>query len=807
MGIGVRFKGVGSVESWLRELASAVRRLRRRPGFTALAVGTLSVGIGGATAVSSLAYSVLRPLDFPDSDALVAVWETHDGVQRSVAPANYLDWRRLTQSFYGLAAHRVEGVAVTVNGVATRERVANVSGNFFDVLGSGPSVGRGFDPAFAPSFADREIVLSSEGARMRFGETGAAVGRSVRIDEVQYEVVGVAPAGFAFPEDGLFGWARSATEAPGIRNFDGDITAMRDAWYFEVVARVSEGATLERATSDFAQVTRSLEELHPDTNAGAGVVLVPLLDQTVAGFGTVVLVLALAVALILLASLSNVVNLAVARGEEMRPETAVRVSLGASRTDLIRGRLVEGCLIGLSSAALGLVLADTGLRLAGARFGSAIPRAGEVGLTGGQIIPGLLLGFAVGTVVAATTYAGTRPDRPVRARLSGAFGGRLVLAAQVTSAIVVLSCAATVGLSLARLARVDPGFESDGLTTMRIALPDAAAQGYEERVAVYEGVANVLRSTPGVEAVGLGSDSPLAMGRQATVRIEGADSEREVDAGWQPVDPAFLPTLGLAVLTGRGINESDRSSAPDVVVVNEAFARAAFGSTEGVGRRVTIGLDGHDRPLTIVGIVSDTRTRGPATEPGPVLYRPLAQTDRFSAESMLFAVKLGGDARVGVGNVARAMAPGMPVYQEATGSDLLRGYHSSQRMLFGMIGLFGMTALTLGLIGVYGLGAQSVRRRRHEIGVRLALGATGSGILRLVVGEGIATASVGVVPGLLIAWLAMRVIQGQLFATGPSDLFVAPAVATGIVILAGAVLLLPARRAALTPPAESTRVA
>jgi predicted permease len=806
MGSESRFSGLDSIHSWSREVALGLRRLRRRPAFTALAVGTLTIGIGGATAVASLAYSVLQPLGFPDSERLVAVWETHDGASRSVAPANYLDWRLLTESFEGLAAHRTEGAAVTVDGVATRERVADVSGNFFDVLGSGPLIGRGFDPSFDSSFPDREIVLSYAGARARFGEATLAVGRTARIADVQYSVVGVMPPGFAFPEEELFGWTRSATEAPGIRNFGGDVRTMRDAWYFEVVGRVNDDVTLERATADFARVTRDLEALHPETNTAASVTLVPLLDQTVSGFGTIMLVLALAVGLILLASLSNVVNLAVVRAEEMRPEAAVRVSLGASTVDHVRGLLMEGLLIGLTSAGLGLLLADAGLRMAAARFGSAIPRAAEVGLTAGQVGPGLLLGIVAGAVVAATAYVGTRPDRPVRARLARPLGGRFVLAAQVTSAIVVLSCASTVGLSLGRLAKVDPGFDPVGVTTMRVALPDAATRSYDERVSIYQTIAEALRSTPGVGVVGLGSDSPLAMGRQATVRIQGEESEREVDAGWQPIDAAFQSALGIAVLRGRGVAASDRSGTPDVVVVNEAFARAAFGSGDGLGRRVTIGLDGHDRPLTIVGIVSNTRTRGPAADPGPVLYRPLAQTDRFSAESLLFVVRLRGDGRVGVGDVARAVAPGMPVYQEATGAELLRGYTASQRMLFAIIALFGVSALALGLIGVYGLGAQSVRRRRREIGVRLALGATGQGILRLVLLEGITTASVGVVPGLVVAWIAMSVLESQLFATGLGDFYIAPTVAVGIVLLAGAVLLLPARRAANTPPAESTRV-
>jgi predicted permease len=793
------------IEVWKHETRMALRRLRRRPSFTLLAVAVLAIGIGGVTAVGSLAWSVLRPLDFPEPDRLVSLWERHGDTRRNASPANYLDWRRLAGGFEGLAAHRATGASVTVDGVATRERVADVSGNFFAVLGVEPTVGRGFDPTFDVAFADREIVIAAGAARDRFGAAEASLGRNVRIGDASYLVVGVAPAGLAFPEPGLFGWVRAPAEAPPALGFRGDLTALRDAWYFDVVGRMAEGVTLDRARAELATVARRLEELHPESNEDATVEIVPLLDQTVAGFGTIVAVLGLAVALLLLAAIANVVSLASVRAREMRPDAAVRVSLGAVPSDLVRGHVAEGWLLGAAGAVLGLVLADGGLRATAGRFGSVIPRVGEVGLSSGLVAAGLVGGIVAGSVVAVAAFVGTRPDRSVRSRLSPHAGGRLVLGAQVTSAVVVLSCAATVALSLQRLAAVDPGFEPDGLTTLRVALPDAASRSYDERLAEYARVADALRALPGVARVGIGSSDPLRTGPSAGVRFEGRDPDDIVDTGWQPAGPDFFAALGVPVLSGRGIEPTDRAGSLEVAVVNETFVREAFGSDDPLGRRVSIGLDGHDRPLTIVGVVGDTKTRGPAADPAPMMYRPLAQTDRFTAGSVFLAVRSRAGGVAPAGAVARAAAPGMPVYDEATGGELLRSFRTTQAMLFTIVGVFGLTALALGLVGVYGMGAESVRSRRREIGVRLALGATGGGILRLVVLEGARAAAFGVVPGLALAWAATALLESRLFETGLADVYVAPSVTVGVLLLAAGVLVVPARRASRTSPAESTR--
>ena len=798
-------RGDGMDGRWFQEVRHAIRRLRRRPGFTLLGTIVLAVGIGGVAAVASLAWSVLRPLDFPEPDRLVAVWERHGETRRSAAPANYLDWRRMVERFDGLAAHRVTGAAVSVDGVATRERVADVSGNFFSVLGVEPSIGRAFDPALDVAFAEREIVLAPGAARDRFGAPASALGRTVRVADEPYVVVGIAPAGLAFPEPGLFGWTRSPTEAPGIRGLPVDPTTLRDSWYFQVVGRIADGATLDQARADLAAVASRLEALHPETNEDATVELVPLLEQTVAGFGAIVGVLGLAVGLLLAAAISNVLSLAMVRAREMRPEAAVRVSLGARAADLSRGHLVEGWLLGAIGTGAGLLAADVGVRAAASRFASVIPRAGEVGLASPVVMAGLLGGVAAGSLVGLTAFLGTRPDRNLRARLGPGTGGRFVLGVQVTSAIVVLTCSAVVALSLQRLASVDPGFEPAGLTTLRVALPDAAARSYPDRLAQFERVASALRNLPGVEHVGVGTADPLRTGPTAGVRIEGRAPDETVDTGWQPVDPGFFAALAVPVVRGRGIEATDRAGDVEVVVVNEAFAREAFGPEDPIGRRITIGLDGHDRPLTIVGVVADTKSRGPAADAAPVLYRPLAQTTGFPAESVFLAVRGAGGVTIRAGDAARAAAPGMPVYDEATGAELLRAFGETQAMLLAIVGVFGLTALALGLVGVYGIGAESVRSRRREIGVRMALGATAAGVLRLVVLQGARAASWGVLPGLVLAWTAVALIESRLFETGLADAYVAPTVAAGVLGLAAAVLLVPARRAARIPPAESTR--
>ena len=340
-------RGSGGTEQWLRDVRNGAKALLRAPGFSLATVVTLGLGLGGVASVVALAESVLRPLRFPDAERLVAVWESHDGERRGVAPANYLDWRSMSTSFDALAAHRTTSMSIRVDGLARRGRVADVSGNFFDVIGIAPRFGRTFDLTLRTDFPERVAVLSHSAWVSSFAGDPGVLGRAFRIDDLTYEVIGVAPPGLDFPEAGLTAWVRSPTEAPEIRGFGSKLPQLRDAWYFEVVGRLSDGVTLSTARDEMDAVSLRLAGLHPDTNTGAGTLLIPLLEQTVAGFRSTLMALTIAVALLLLAAGVNVTHLALGRGDSRRSDTAIRVALGAGRSALVRQVLAEGWLLGL----------------------------------------------------------------------------------------------------------------------------------------------------------------------------------------------------------------------------------------------------------------------------------------------------------------------------------------------------------------------------------------------------------------------------------------------------------------------------
>jgi predicted permease len=815
-----------AADAWRRDVRYAARGLLRSPGYASAAVLTLGLALGGAAAVIAMAESILRPLPYPASDELVAVWETRDGNERAVAPANYLDWRGMSRAFEGLAAYGTRNASVAVQGAATRELVVDVSGNFFEVLGLEPALGRTFDPRLDPAFGERVLVLDHDTWVERFGADPGAAGRTVRIDDLTYEVVGVLAAGPAFPVEDVFGWVRSPTEAPELRGFPGDLTGLRDAWYFRVVGRLADGWGLAAARDEMSAVAARLAELHPETNRDAGVLLRPLLDETVGDFGRTLTAVALAVALVLLAAGVNVTHLTLARSAGRAGDVAVKVWLGAARADVRRQFVIEGVMLGLGGAALGLMLAHVALGVGVAELGPVLPRADEVALRARIVGAMLALGVVVGAVVAmlgclrshgpsgatgvratAGATGATAATRTVTA--ARGTGGRVMIAAQVASAITLLAGTVLLGRSVHALARVDPGFAAEEVATLRVALPDARDRPYAERVEVYRALAEELARVAGVRAVGFGSDSPLGMGLRASVFLAGeARPEDPPDAGWQPVDTGFFGSLSVPVLRGRGLEASDDVTSIDVAVVNEAFTRAILPGRDPLGVRVTMGLDGHDRPLTIVGVVADTRTRGPAVPPGPVLYRPVDQSTRFGATSMLFTLRVQGgvprvlaDARAAL----RRVRPDLPVYAEATGAELTLPFRRTQSVLMGILGVFASCALLLGLVGVYGVASYGVRRRRREIGVRMALGADGRRVTAEVVADGMLPALLGTPVGLGLTLVLGRTLEAVLFDVPPSDPLTLAGAAVLVLIVTAAALFVPGRCAARIDPAIATR--
>lgn len=800
------------VRDLMVDVRRALRALRRAPGYAGTAVLAFAVGVAGAAVVASLLHTVLRPLPYPSADRLVAVWETKQGERRWVAPANYLDWRAGSRSFSALAAHDTREESVTVGERAERRLVAMVSGNFFDVVGVPPLLGRAFDPGLDTDFGPRLAVLSHQGWTEAFGRSPEVLGRTVRVADATYEIVGVMPPGLDLPDPGLFAWLRSRSEAPEIGLELSIVVGLRDAWYAQVLGRLADGVTLEGATAEMEGIAAELERRYPETNRDAGVRLVPLYAQTVAGSRPTLTALVLAVVVLLLAVVVDVGYLVMARVASRAGDRAVRLSLGATSGDLLRERLTETWLLAGVGAALGLGAADR-LLAVGAGLVAHLPRVDTLALTplvGVATFSGaLLLGACVALLGARGAAVDTTLLRASRASGAGAPARKALIGVQIAASVALLASTGLVVRSVASLASTDPGFEAAGLTTFRVAQPDAATIGYQERVAVYGALAARLRTLPGVESVGFGSTSPLRQGARAGVVLVGEPSRDDPpDASWQPVHPDWLDALGVPLLRGRMLAASDDAGAADVGVVNEAFARQLLDGRDPLATRVTIGLDGHDRPIRIVGVVGDTRTRGPAEPATPVLYRPVAQTDRYGADAVVVAVRSTGGA-VLPSSVLRAevaaVAPRLPVWEVATGDELLRPFRSAQTNLSAVLGAMAATALLLAMVGVYGVTAFGVRRRSREIGVRLALGAEHGTVVRQLVGAGMRTALIGGAVGLVVAVMVGRALGAVLVGVDPVDPPTLVAALAVVLSVALAALYLPSRRASRIDPAHTMR--
>lgn len=864
----LRARGGYATDALRRQLRHGFRALARRPVFTVATVSTLAVGLGGAATIAGLARSVLRPLPFPESDRLVAVRETLDGTETPVAPANYLDWRRELASFDGgLAAHRPVSTSLTVDGTAFRARIAVVSGNYFNVLGVDLALGRGFDPSLDTAFPERHAIVSHRTWTDRFGSDPGILGRTFLVEDQQYQIVGVAPDGLASPEPGLVAWLRSPTEAPEIRALGDRVPTLRDAWYFAVVGRLVPSATLEGAREELAGLASRLERLHPDTNERRGALLRPLLDETTGDFRPILTSLAAAVLLLLMASAVNMTHLAYSRWADTAGERAVRVALGAGRAAVVGPVVVEGAILGLAGALAGYGLAHAALAHGVSAFPDVVPRAAEVTLGAAAVIAVVSVGMGLGIGISLVAFgvagghgaAGRRVavrGRGLAVRHRGAVARRLgaaeriggwrgqgLIAAQTAAAIALLASAALLGRSLWSLARVDLGFDVKRVATVRIAQPDARLRSYAERIAAYEDLRARVTRLPGIGEVAFAARSPLTMGLQAGLRVEGWERpDPPGNVSWAPVHHDHFRALGIPLVAGRLFGPSDRADAAHVAVVNEALARSVFPGGDPVGRVVTIGLDGHDRPLTIVGVVGDTRTRGPAAPPGPVLFRPITQTDRFSADAVLLIARTGpvgatdgggpteraaGQTRsVGqasptgwpapahraepsdlarIQETLRAARPDMPVYDAALGVDLAGAFGRSQASLLGIVGVFALATTLLGAVGVYGVAAHATRRRRREIGVRMALGADGRRVLGTIVGRGLARAALGIPFGVLASLAVGRGLRSLLVGVRPYDPAVLASVCGIVLLVTACALFVPAREAARTDPADATR--
>jgi predicted permease len=802
-----------SLDMWVQDVRYSLRVLTRRPAYTALVLLTLAIGIGAATAVfSALDAILLRPLPYPEPSRLISVWENDrlNGKPRyPAAPANWDDWRTQTRTFENLAAYvDGRGGSFSAGGDTFHANVPFVSTNFFDVMGVRPLLGRTFTRADATPPNHRVMVLSFSTWQNRFGSDPNVIDRSVQFSDVTYRVVGVMPPGFAFPLREVDGWKPVAETAQNLQT--------RAQHFLSVVGRLKPGASLDDARADLEAIAVRAQTLYPGTNDQRGVTLAPLQEAIAGDAQAPMLLLGGAVAILLIIGAVNVANLMLVEATARRREIALRAAVGADRFRVVRQLLVEGLVLAFAGGALGVALA-WGTTLAVARAAvDYVPRADAIVMDGRVLAFALLLSALTGVAFAlAPALLASRADlqQDLREGARGSVGGpRRLRAALVTiefaAAVVLVIGAGLLLRSFWNLVRVQPGYATEHVLIASVELPNrydkdaTIAQFYSELLAR-------LSARPGIRAAGIVNNLPVSgAGWTTWLRIENTPLPpgEPPEVGYRAASPGYFSAVRIPILEGRGIAETDTPESMKVVVVNRALVDRFFAKGDAVGRRIRIGPNPNAPWRTIVGVVGNVHHMGPEVEPTAELFLP----DKQDVNSdMSLAVRGDGDAAAlasAVRDTAHAIDPGVTLWQVRPMQDLLDDHLAPRRLALLLVEGFAAVALALALIGIYGVLSYTVSQRRPEIGVRMALGATPSGILRMTIRDGLRLAVPGIALGIVGALLLTRLARAVLFNVSPGDPVSYVVLSAAVLCVALAACYLPARRAARVDPISAIRV-
>jgi putative ABC transport system permease protein len=823
------------LEVLAQDLRFALRTLRKSPLFTLVAILTLALGIGGNTVLFSVVDQVLlRPLPYPRADELVRVWASNPGRgwrRFEVSSQDFDDWRSGSRSFAQLAVYSPRAGNLTGGGDPLRVDYVVATASLWPLLGVEPLLGRTFTAEEDAPGRGEAAVVSYGFWRSYLGGDRGALGRHLTVGGEAVTVVGVMPPGFGFPDADTQLYKPFGTD----RNRFGG----RGAHWLDAVGRLAPGVSLATAQAEISTLAEGLAREYPDTNTGYGVLLEPLHEVEVGEARPALLVLWAAVGLILLIAAANLAGLLLARGIGRRQELALRAALGARRPRLLRQLLSESLLLALAGGACGLALAYGALAaLPATALGATLPRIDQVSLDlpvlafclGLSLATGLLFGL-----LPALTATRTDPA-PALKEGGGRGGGRdgrsraVLVVAEVALAVVVLVGAGLLLRSFARLLGVDPGFDPQGLLTLRLEPPQAPlpedldldqmlARLGEDRsraVAFYDELLGRLAALPGVRAAAAINRRPLAGTYwNSSYTIAGRPRPQpgqEPDTYFRTVTPGYFTTLGIPLVAGRVLGRGDVAGAPGAVVISRAMAAASWGDDDPLGARIT--FDDPDEPhalwYTVVGVVGDVRASDLETAGQPMAYATFAQSrfGHFGNWGMDLVVRTAGDPlalAAAVRGQVRALDPTLPAFAVRSMAEVVGGALAARRVNALLVGLLAAVALGLAAVGLYGVIAYSVSRRRHEIGLRMALGATPGAVVGRVVGRGMALVAAGVALGLAGAALATRLLASLLYGVGATD----PATYAAVALLLAAVALLacavPARRAARVDPAAAFR--
>jgi putative ABC transport system permease protein len=797
----------------------ALRALRKKPLFSAIAILTLALGIGANAAIFSVVNGVLlQPLPYPEPDRLMFLWtyNPRQGFDKDVGTyPNYEDWRRQSTSFAQMAAYSGAGFTLTGAGDPVQLRGAFVTTNFFETLGVVPTLGRLFGPTHGTAGGARAVILSHGLWRSRFGGDSGIVGRTVLLDGRPHEVLGVMPPQFAHPENAVL-WAPLAPTERFAELLQG-----RGSYWLTIVGRLKPAISRAAAQSEMDVIAAALERQYP-VNAGIGVRLVPMHEEIVGDVRLPLLILLGAVSFVLLIACANVANLLLTRAAARRQELAIRVALGAGRARIIRQLLTESFVLAVGGGIAGLALAAWGIAALQSLAPANVPRLDAIG------VDAAVIAYTSLAVLATTMLFGLAPalqhaNTPTGESLkeggrSGGDGARArrmraaVATVQVAVALVLLIGAGLLVRSFIAMSQVRLGFDPTNVLALQLDLPDARYPTGAQVAAFFDEVAARVRSLPGVESTGLSSSILLpALPASATLSVEGRPpanrNEPNIPVPYDSFTADAFTTLRIPLVQGRLFTDQDGPSSLPVVVVNESFVRRFFPGGDALGKRVTFGSPQNPQATwsTIIGVVADTRRGGLERAPWAEVYYPVRQVP----DSRMFVlVRTTGDplalARAAQAEVW-AVDREQPVTSVRTVDTMLTAAQANRRFTAYLLGLFSIVALTLAAIGIYGVMAYATAQRTREIGIRMALGASRAVVLRMVLVEGLAIAGVGLAAGLTAAAILTRYMSTLLFGIGTRDPITFILLPLGLLAIVAMATLIPAARAARVSPMTALR--
>ncbi len=803
-----------------QDLRYALRTLVRWPGFSAVVILTLALGIGANAAIFSVVNAVLlRPLPYTSPDRLVFVLGTPtDGDSAKVGSSSsypdFADFRERSRSFSQLAAVSVR--QTTVTGKTFEPAIvsgAPVTANLFPMLGVRPLLGRAFLAEEDEPGATPVAILSGEFWQQRFNSNPNVIGSSISVNGRPTTIVGVMPARFTFPGATALWYPAAEPNDPRTRGQHS----------YAIVGRLAPRVTIATANREVAAIAKQLETEYPGLNAKRSARVQSMSEAIVGNVRPQLLVLLGSVMLVLLIVCVNVANLFLARAAARAREVAVRTALGAGRSRLARQFLTESVVVTAIGSAFGLLVAYWGSRLLVSNAPGTIPRAGEIAIDGNVLM--FLLGLAVITAVIFGVLPALQMSRgmPIASLREGGRGMRgglarrglrqVLVVSEVALAVVLVVGASLLVKSFWKMQRVDPGFVPDRMLVVQLQLPQSRYGGFADgdRVrAFYADLYGRIAARPEVQSVAVAMQHPLAPGWTSSFTIDGREpppSGQEPESSIRPVTPGYFRAVGAKLVRGREIQESDGVAAPGVVVINESFARLHFPNEDPIGRRITRaswwkGMPSH---YEIVGIVADERFNGPRAPADPATYFSLAQ---FTFNDNWLLVRTKGDANAFVPTLRQlvwSIDRDLPLENVRTMDALLGESIADSRFNTVLLSLFAVVALLLAAIGIYGVLAYTVAQRTSEIGLRMALGAQRSSVLRLVVGNGLLLAIVGVAIGSAGALVATRALERLVFGVSTSDPAVFAFVAFALTAVAATAAAVPALRASRVDPIVALR--